>query len=94
MGSQRVMHKKFISVLFITLVLLILGCGGGSSNEAEIEEAKEIEESIVEEIQLADSVAAEEEQAIYCCSNHSPSHCGRSDELEDLTKNNGCSGFE
>jgi hypothetical protein len=59
------MNKKFISILFSTLVLLILGCGGGSSNEAETEEAKEIEESIGEEIQEADSVAAEEEQAIF-----------------------------
>lgn len=34
------------------------------------------------------------EEALYCCTNHDPSHCGTSDDLEDLTDEHGCSGFE
>lgn len=85
--------------LYFKLTILLLwfstnGCDNSYNNKQsgtveESSETVEIEES--ETAVETDSLSYQVEE-LYCCSNHTPKHCGNAIEIDKLAAS-GCTGF-
>jgi len=72
--------------------LISVACGGKKEHVEEAADSTSVEFEPNDSNVVADSVAIDD-FTTFCCSNHSPVHCGVSTELENLTRAHGCRDF-
>lgn len=83
--------------IFILLLLCgcILSCGSPPATESvesidTLAAAPEID-TLPMDVDTSSTEAVESQQAIiYCCTNHSPGHCGNATQTDELSKKNKC----
>lgn len=81
-----------LNALALFVVLISGSCGGKKESGVDAADSIRIEFEPNDSNVVADSVAIED-YTTYCCSNHTPVHCGVTSELENLTKTHGCTDF-
>jgi hypothetical protein len=82
---------KIIKALSFCFILILIGCDSEPTYEENENNMKQDEENVGPA--GAPDIEAEDME-MYCCTNHDPAHCGNSDELESLSENKGCEGFD
>ncbi len=92
MRQTKINTVLLINALTLFVILINGSCGGGKAGEVGSSDSTYLEFEPADTTAVADSIAVED-YTTYCCSNHTPSHCGVTSELESLTRTHGCIDF-